>query len=121
MEGLIPYLLHAMKKQKSPHSRRHSFRCLSDTSNRSYHLLIGADSAEGSSHRRTFSDFQPDYFSDHQRSPRGLGCFPKNVAGAGSVMSPAASKHNNGTETAVTSGYQASFSTTATVNVNHRR
>nr|GMC83593.1 G patch domain-containing protein [Ipomoea batatas]GMC87717.1 G patch domain-containing protein [Ipomoea batatas] len=118
MEGLIPYLLHAMKKQKSPHSRRHSFRCLSDTSNRSYHLLIGADSAEGSSHRRTFSDFQPDYFSDHQRSPRGLGCFPKNVTGAGSVMSPAASKHNNGTETAVTSGYQASA---ATVNVNHRR
>nr|GMC85494.1 probable beta-D-xylosidase 5 isoform X2 [Ipomoea batatas] len=106
MEGLIPYLLHAMKKQKQPHDR-------------SYHLLIGVDdSADGSSHRRTFSDFQPDYFSDHQRSPRGLGCFPKNVAGAGSVMSPAASKHNNGTETAVTSGYQASA---ATVNVNHRR
>nr|GMC87716.1 probable beta-D-xylosidase 5 isoform X2 [Ipomoea batatas] len=112
MEGLIPYLLHAMKKQKQPH-------------NRSYHLLIGADdSADGSSHRRTFSDFQPpapDYFSDHRCSPRGLGCFPNNVTGAGSVMSPAASKHNNGTETAVTSGYQASFSTAATVNVNHRR
>ncbi|KAM3291430.1 hypothetical protein P3S67_019719 [Capsicum chacoense] len=56
MEGLIPFLLHAMKKQK-PHPN--SFRCLSDTSNRSYHMLVGGDSVEGSSHRRTRSEFQP--------------------------------------------------------------
>ncbi|TMW96831.1 hypothetical protein EJD97_006709 [Solanum chilense] len=56
MEGLIPFLLHAMKKHK-PHQK--TFRCLSDTSNRSYHMLIQAESMEGSSHRRTRSEFQP--------------------------------------------------------------
>ncbi|KAG5625264.1 hypothetical protein H5410_010482 [Solanum commersonii] len=56
MEGLIPFLLHAMKKHK-PH--QNTFRCLSDTSNRSYHMLIRAESIEGSSHRRTRSEFQP--------------------------------------------------------------
>ncbi|XP_016539429.1 uncharacterized protein LOC107840181 [Capsicum annuum] len=56
MEGLIPFLLHAIKKQRPHHN---SFRCLSDTSNRSYHILVGTDSVEGSSHRRTRSDFQP--------------------------------------------------------------
>lgn len=54
MEGLIPYLVHAMKKQK-PH---HSYRSFSVGSSRSYHLLIGGDSFEGSSHRRARSDFQ---------------------------------------------------------------
>ncbi|KAH0727355.1 hypothetical protein KY284_003220 [Solanum tuberosum] len=57
MEGLIPFLLHAMKKQRPHHNS--TFRSLSDTSNRSYHLLVGADSIEGSSHRRTRSEFQP--------------------------------------------------------------
>ncbi|KAK9287244.1 hypothetical protein L1049_015657 [Liquidambar formosana] len=55
MEGLIPYLLHAVKKQRP----RHSYRCLSEGSNRSYHVLIGSDSYEGSSHRRTRSEFHP--------------------------------------------------------------
>ncbi|KAI8532663.1 hypothetical protein RHMOL_Rhmol11G0231000 [Rhododendron molle] len=70
MEGLIPMLFHALKKQR-PHN---SFRCLSEgsISNRSYHRLIGPqDSADGSSHhRRTRSEFQPstvDHFLD-QRS-----------------------------------------------------
>ncbi|KAK4739918.1 hypothetical protein R3W88_003615 [Solanum pinnatisectum] len=56
MEGLIPFLLRAMKKHK-PH--QNTFRCLSDTSNRSYHMLLRAESIEGSSHRRARSEFQP--------------------------------------------------------------
>ncbi|KAF7126518.1 hypothetical protein RHSIM_Rhsim11G0151000 [Rhododendron simsii] len=70
MEGLIPMLFHALKKQR-PHN---SFRCFSEgsISNRSYHRLIGPqDSVDGSSHhRRTRSEFQPstvDHFQD-QRS-----------------------------------------------------
>lgn len=50
MEGLIPYLFHAMKKQKP----RHNYRSQSVGSSRSYHLLINDES----SHRRTRSDFQ---------------------------------------------------------------
>ncbi|KAK7357591.1 hypothetical protein VNO80_16884 [Phaseolus coccineus] len=59
MEGLIPYLIHAMKKQK-PHVHR-SYRSFShsESSNRSYHMLLASDSFTGSSHRRTRSDFQP--------------------------------------------------------------
>lgn len=52
MEGLIPFLIHTVRKQKS----HKNYRSLSDTSNRSYHILIGGNSAEGSSHRRTRSD-----------------------------------------------------------------
>ncbi|KAM6558301.1 hypothetical protein CsatA_027540 [Cannabis sativa] len=58
MEGLIPYLLHALKKDKP----RNSYRSFSDTSNRSYHRLSNEsihNLAEGSSHRRTRSEFQP--------------------------------------------------------------
>lgn len=57
MEGLIPFLINAVKKQRPHH---HSYRSLSAGSSRSYHLLIGGDqSVEGSSHRRTRSEFQP--------------------------------------------------------------
>jgi hypothetical protein len=57
MEGLIPFLLHSIKKQK-PHN---SYRSLSMGSSRSYRLLMGGegDSVNGSSHRRTRSDYQP--------------------------------------------------------------
>ncbi|XVF44987.1 hypothetical protein PTKIN_Ptkin02bG0169200 [Pterospermum kingtungense] len=58
MEGLIPYLIRAMRKQK-PH---HQYRSKSVASSRSYHLLMGQsqqESKEGSSHRRTRSEFQP--------------------------------------------------------------
>uniref|UniRef100_A0A7N1A071 Uncharacterized protein n=1 Tax=Kalanchoe fedtschenkoi TaxID=63787 RepID=A0A7N1A071_KALFE len=57
MEGLIPYLLQAIKKDKPPHHqrRRNSF---SEGSTRSYHLLMDhIDSFTGSSHRRTRSEF----------------------------------------------------------------
>ncbi|KAK6776084.1 hypothetical protein RDI58_027085 [Solanum bulbocastanum] len=56
MESLISFLLHDIKKQK-PHPN--NFCCLSNTSNRSYHMLIRADSIEGSSHHRTRSEFRP--------------------------------------------------------------
>ncbi|KAK4752159.1 hypothetical protein SAY87_020957 [Trapa incisa] len=52
MEGLIPFLIHAVKKQKP----QHAYRCLSDASNRSYHLISGSDSLEGSFHRRNWSE-----------------------------------------------------------------
>ncbi|KAF3435553.1 hypothetical protein FNV43_RR22642 [Rhamnella rubrinervis] len=69
MEGLIPYLLHAMKKQ----SPRHSYRSFSENSNRSYHLLNSKEpSSHGSSHRRTRSEFQLlaniDYLEHRSRS-----------------------------------------------------
>uniref|UniRef100_A0A2N9EXY1 Uncharacterized protein n=1 Tax=Fagus sylvatica TaxID=28930 RepID=A0A2N9EXY1_FAGSY len=65
MEGLIPFLLHAIKKQRP----QNSYRCLSEGSSRSYHLLNVADSLSGSSHRRTRSEFQPPTMEFvHQRS-----------------------------------------------------
>lgn len=54
MEGLIPLLIRAVKKQRP----QHAYRCLSVSENstgRSYHLLL----ADGSSHRRTRSEFNP--------------------------------------------------------------
>lgn len=63
MEGLIPFLIHAVKKQNGRLPHHSSFRrSLSTGSSRSYHLLLGADKSgelEGSSHRRTRSEFQP--------------------------------------------------------------
>ncbi|KAJ0522297.1 hypothetical protein HanIR_Chr10g0481081 [Helianthus annuus] len=51
MEGLIPLFMHVMKR----HKLQNSFRSLSAGS---YHLLEGS-TVEGSSHRRTQSQFQP--------------------------------------------------------------
>ncbi|XP_047971377.1 uncharacterized protein LOC125214407 [Salvia hispanica] len=68
MEGLIPFLIHAMKKEKP----QNAYRCLSDNSTtaRSYHLLLGgSDSVEGSSHRRTRSDYQPPSTIDFGHLP----------------------------------------------------
>lgn len=62
MEGLIPFLIHAMKKQHGRPHHHGSYRSFSAGSSRSYHLLLGADQSgelEGSSHRRTRSEFQP--------------------------------------------------------------
>ncbi|KAK5774485.1 hypothetical protein PVK06_042340 [Gossypium arboreum] len=63
MEGLIPYLIHAMKKQKPGHN----YRSTSVGSSRSYHLL------EGSSHRRTRSEFQPPATVEVVEQRSGLG------------------------------------------------
>ncbi|KZV38842.1 hypothetical protein F511_32409 [Dorcoceras hygrometricum] len=53
MEGLIPFLVHAIKKQRQP---ANVYRCLSNNSTgRSYHLLLG----EGSS-----DQFQPPHAVD---------------------------------------------------------
>ncbi|KAI9180716.1 hypothetical protein LWI28_007467 [Acer negundo] len=60
MEGLIPYLIHAMKKQRP----QHSYKSFSMGSTRSYHLLNEGDAVDGSSHRRTRSDFQPPTSTD---------------------------------------------------------
>ncbi|CAN1141421.1 hypothetical protein LINPERPRIM_LOCUS25487 [Linum perenne] len=60
MDGLIPFLIHAMKKHNKPaHHHLRSFKSFSEGSTRSYHLLVGDSSFNGSSHRRTRSDFQP--------------------------------------------------------------
>ncbi|XP_043711392.1 uncharacterized protein LOC122660237 [Telopea speciosissima] len=56
MEGLIPYIVNALKKQKS----QNKYRCSSEiSSSRSYYQPLNSKgSSEGSSHRRTRSDFQ---------------------------------------------------------------
>ncbi|KAI3448184.1 hypothetical protein Pfo_004849 [Paulownia fortunei] len=88
MEGLIPFLLHAMKKQRP----QNAYRCSSEnsTTGRSYHLLLAGNSTEGSSHRRTRSDFQPpstvDFLTGSEQlahvksfSPRGPAAYPLNA------------------------------------------
>ncbi|KAL2513485.1 uncharacterized protein Fot_27456 [Forsythia ovata] len=87
MEGLIPFLLHAMKKQRP----QHSYRSLSENSTRSYHLLLSGESVEGSSHRRTRSEFQPpsvdflqqrsglQYISHTKSFSKGYKAPPSNV------------------------------------------
>ncbi|GMN37889.1 hypothetical protein TIFTF001_007184 [Ficus carica] len=82
MEGLIPYLIHALKKEKP----RHSYRSFSEnsTSQRSYHRLLSGSShnfPEGSSHRRTRSEFQQPPpssldFAEQQRTRSVAGDFP---------------------------------------------
>ena len=108
MEGLIPYLMHAMRKQKPPHH----YRSMSVGSNRSYHLLIGQsqqESVEGSSHRRTRSEFQPptvEFFEQRSDleflSPRSYNNgssanYPSMVGGSsiGSFAHQKTSKVNN--------------------------
>ncbi|XP_058081332.1 uncharacterized protein LOC131229400 [Magnolia sinica] len=56
MEGLIPYVLHALKKKK----QHKNYRRLSEGSSRGSRLPLTERvvSFEGSSHRRTRSDFQ---------------------------------------------------------------
>ncbi|KAE8691514.1 Radical SAM superfamily protein isoform 1 [Hibiscus syriacus] len=87
MEGLIPYLIHAMRKQKPTHR----YRSMSVGSSRGYRLLIGQspkESVEGSMHRRTRSEFQPPQTVEfyEQRSGLGLRC-PKD--------------HNNGSSSSL--------------------
>ncbi|XWS68130.1 hypothetical protein CRYUN_Cryun04dG0064000 [Craigia yunnanensis] len=108
MEGLIPYLIHAMKKQKP----RHHYRSMSVGSSRGYHLLMGQsqpESVEGSSHRRTRSEFQPptvDFFEQRSGrdflSPKGYNIgssvnYPSMVGGSnvGSYGHQQTSKVNN--------------------------
>ncbi|EOA33039.1 hypothetical protein CARUB_v10016371mg [Capsella rubella] len=66
MEGLIPYLIHAIKKD---HNRDHQmYRSMSVGSSRSYRPLMmgqeGSSSAQGSSHRRTRSEYNPPVIMD---------------------------------------------------------
>jgi hypothetical protein len=82
MEGLIPYLIHAIKKQKPHH---HSFQrsvSHSENSNRSYHLLLESESVTGSSHRRTRSDFQQPTteFLEHRFGADGILVSPRGLA-----------------------------------------
>ncbi|KAK7308111.1 hypothetical protein VNO77_41707 [Canavalia gladiata] len=53
MEGLIPYIIDAIRKQKPGHMNSKSGFSHSDSSKRSYHLLLGSDSFNGSSQRRS--------------------------------------------------------------------
>ncbi|KAK7840515.1 hypothetical protein CFP56_016640 [Quercus suber] len=93
MEGLIPLLLHAIKKPK-PHNKYN--RSQSEISNHSYHLLNAEESFSGSSHRRTRSEFQlpaiefvqqrPGYEYNHSSnvhksstSSSSVGSYPSQV------------------------------------------
>ncbi|KAK9941911.1 hypothetical protein M0R45_007603 [Rubus argutus] len=59
MEGLLPFLCHAIKKRRS----KHKYRCFSESSYKcSYHLLLSGQepmSLEGSSCRHKRYKFQP--------------------------------------------------------------
>ncbi|XP_059644258.1 uncharacterized protein LOC132286018 [Cornus florida] len=87
MEGLIPFLLHTLKKQRS----HNSYRSLSDSSNRSYHMLMGPDSLDGSSHRRTRSEFVPltVEFSQQQQQPGLEFSHSRSINGASVVTNSA--------------------------------
>ncbi|KAI3431035.1 uncharacterized protein J3R85_008099 [Psidium guajava] len=52
MEGLIPFVIRSIRKQRL----YNSYRCLSDGSTRSYHLLTGGDSFDSPTHQRTQSE-----------------------------------------------------------------
>ncbi|KAH6789914.1 beta-1 [Perilla frutescens var. frutescens] len=80
MEGLIPILIRAMKKQRP----QHAYRCLSENSTgRSYHLLLAGDSADGSSHRRTRSDFHgQDAITGSENSNAENGLRHRGFSGA---------------------------------------
>ncbi|XP_010272493.1 PREDICTED: uncharacterized protein LOC104608262 [Nelumbo nucifera] len=70
MEGLIPYIFHAIKNKKA----HKDYRSLSDGSSRSYRPLTGGmGSFEGSSHRRTRSEFQPPTTYDFQLEQSSSG------------------------------------------------
>ncbi|XP_004496876.1 uncharacterized protein [Cicer arietinum] len=89
MEGLIPYLIHAIKKQKPHH---HSFTrsfSHSESTNRSYHLLLESGSITGSSHRRTRSDFQQPTteFLEHRFGVDGVLVSPKGITATASTTS----------------------------------
>ncbi|KAK9077221.1 hypothetical protein SSX86_005557 [Deinandra increscens subsp. villosa] len=69
MEGLIPFLMRAIKKPR-PHN---NYRTLSASagSTPSYQVLVGADpKAERSSHRRTRSELHPQTADIMERRPR---------------------------------------------------
>ncbi|KAL1197662.1 hypothetical protein V5N11_012320 [Cardamine amara subsp. amara] len=76
MDGLIPYLIHAIKKDHKPEHKM--YRSMSVGSSRSYRPLMmgqeGSSSFQGSSHRRTRSEYKPPEVIDmfDQRSS-GLG------------------------------------------------
>ncbi|XP_076904129.1 uncharacterized protein LOC143559434 [Bidens hawaiensis] len=76
MEGLIPFLMHAIKKPR-PHNNYRSVS-VSAGSTPSYHVLVGADAKmEESSHRRTRSEFHSPVgeFREHRS---GFGCLPQS-------------------------------------------
>ncbi|CAN4112100.1 unnamed protein product [Withania somnifera] len=114
MEGLIPFFLHAMKKQKPHHN---SFRCLSDTSNRSYHMLIGGDSIEGSSHRRTRSEFQPPVTVDFLDLPQHRS-FNKRAA---SLISPVSNKNGPRLQFGTNMGTTSNLQGNTVDNLRHRK
>ncbi|KAK9071099.1 hypothetical protein SSX86_009667 [Deinandra increscens subsp. villosa] len=64
MEGLIPFVMHAMKK----HRLHNSYRALSAN----YRLLDGSVAGEGSSHGRTRSEFRPAA-ADYVQQRSGFG------------------------------------------------
>ncbi|KAL0719150.1 hypothetical protein Bca4012_068474 [Brassica carinata] len=76
MEGLIPYLIHAIKKDHKPQDQ--GYRSLSVGSSRGCRPLMmgqeGSSSFQGSSHRRTRSEYKPPVVMDmfDQASP-GFG------------------------------------------------
>ncbi|KAK9715847.1 hypothetical protein RND81_06G193600 [Saponaria officinalis] len=68
MEGLIPYVIRAIKRQTL---HKNGYRCLSNASRHDYdHLLASAGNSidNGSSHRRTQSEFRSQDSEDYSQA-----------------------------------------------------
>ena len=93
MEGLIPYLIQAIKKQKPHHHSLNRSFSHSGSVNRSYHMLLESDSLTGSSHRRTRSDFQQPTteFLEHRFGNDGSLVSPRGITM--SALPPAATSY----------------------------
>ncbi|KAJ0546630.1 hypothetical protein HanIR_Chr08g0363091 [Helianthus annuus] len=73
MEGLIPLLMHAVKKPKPQNSYR-------SVSTRSYHVLVGADAKEDGSPRSGFGCMPQSRI--YQRNSTGLSANSYQVSGS---------------------------------------
>ncbi|KAF8019922.1 hypothetical protein BT93_G0571 [Corymbia citriodora subsp. variegata] len=85
MEGLIPYIIHSVRKQRL----YNSYRCLSDGSTRSYHLLAGGDSSDGSAHRQTQSELPQLPAAEFKEQRSGLELARSHSTNKGSMVSTA--------------------------------
>ncbi|KAL3730268.1 hypothetical protein ACJRO7_027294 [Eucalyptus globulus] len=85
MEGLIPFVIRSVRKQRL----YSSYRCLSDGSARSYHLLAGGESVDGSSHRRTKSELPQLSAAEFKEQRSGVELARAHSMNKGSMVSTA--------------------------------
>ncbi|KAI6678178.1 hypothetical protein NL676_038974 [Syzygium grande] len=116
MEGLIPYVIRSIRKQRL----YNSYRCLSDGSTRSYHLLAGGDSLDGSAHRRTQSELPQPPAAEFMGQRSGVELARSHTMNKGSVASTATAANGSNVASSyypqINKDMSAGFST-----LRHRR